>query len=220
VTGAGEDAVVGGGGVSTTGRCPCPLRFNTGRRTARRITATVATVAAWTAVAGIGTYGTFPGSTQSLASQRGHVSLALAGSAGSTEVPLEFSGLVPGGAVTQAVTLVNDGRADLSAVTVSTVIVESSLLDTDPTDGLQLAVDSCSVAWTPEWTCPGEWGLLVAPGPVRRRTELQEPASRAAGARDHLAVTVTLPETAGNEFNGLRSELVLTFTGLQRVAPR
>ena len=66
------------------------------RTAARRITATVATVAAWTAVAGIGTYGTFPASTQGgLAPAGRKVSLALDGAAGSVEVPLEFSGLIP-----------------------------------------------------------------------------------------------------------------------------
>ena len=39
-------------------------------------------------------------------------------------------------------------------------------------------------------------------------------ASSAAGARHHLAVTAALPASAGNEFDGLRSELVLTFTGV------
>ena len=209
---------MGGRAGSSAGRCPRPFRAPAGRRTARRITATATTVAAWTAVAGIGTYGTFPASTQSLIAPQGSVSLGLDHPAGFVEVPLEFSGLVPGGAVTRAITLVNDGRADLSAVTVATVVVRSSLLDTDPVHGLQLSVGSCSMAWTPDGTCPGEWKLLAAPGPVGRGTELREPASRAAGARDHLAVTVALPETAGNEFNGLRSELVLTFTGVQRAA--
>ena len=190
------------------------LRFPAGRGTARRITATVATLAAWTAVAGIGTYGTFPASTPGLLAPQGNVSVALDAAAGSVEVPLEFSGLVPGGAVTRAVTLVNDGGADLSTVTVSTVVVRSSLLDTDPVHGLQLSIDSCATAWTPDRVCPGERAVVVAPGPVRRAAELRTPASRAAGARDHLAVTVALPASAGNEFNGLRSELVLTFTGV------
>lgn len=218
MTSGSEDAPVGGRAVSRAGRGPRPRVSPARRRTAHRITATVATVVAWSAVAGIGTYGTFPGSTESRSARQGDVSLALDDPARSRQVPLDFSGLVPGGAITQAITLVNDGRADLSAVTVSTVIVESSLLDTDPLHGLQLSVGSCSVAWTPDGVCPGEQELLVAPGPVRRETELAGPASRTAGARDHLAVTVALPGTAGNEFNGLRSRLVLTFTGVQQVA--
>lgn len=184
-----------------------------GRTTARKVTATVATVAAWTAVTGLGTYGTFPAGSLASAST-GHVSLGLDGATGLAAVPLEFSGLVPGGAVTQGVTLVNDGEADLSAVVLSTVVVESSLLDTDPTHGLQLGVESCSVAWTSGWTCAGERGVSVDPGPAVRHSELRAPASRSTGGRDHLAVTVSLPVTAGNEFNGLRSALVLTFTGV------
>ena len=178
----------------------------------------MATVVAWAAVAGIGTYGTFPGTTLGLSAPQGKVALALAGAARAVEVPLEFSGLVPGGAVTRAVTLVDDRPTDLSAVTVSTVVVRSSLLDTDPVDGLQLSVDSCSVVWTADWACPGQRALLVPPGPVHRGTELLAPAPGAAGAREHLAVTVALPASAGNEFTGLRSELVLTVTGVQGAA--
>jgi hypothetical protein len=102
----------------------------------------------------------------------------------------------------------------------STVVVETSLLDSDPWNGLQLRVESCSVAWTPEWTCAGERELSVVPGPVVRRAQLRHPASRTAGGSDHLAVTVALPATAGNQFHGLRSELVLTFTGVQRAGNR
>ena len=178
--------------------------------TARRIVATAGTLAAWGSVVVLGTYGTFPGSDLAEGSS-GHVSLGLGGAAA---VPLEFSGLVPGGAVTQAVTLVNDGNVELSAVVLSAVVVESSLLDSDPNDGLQLRVESCSLPWTPEWSCAGERRLSVAPGPVVRRVELRDPMSGATGS-DHLAVTVTLPSTAGSEFSGLRSELVLTFTGVQ-----
>jgi hypothetical protein len=179
--------------------------------TAPKVAATVGTVAAWAAVTALGTWGTFPGSSLAAAGSPGQVSLEVDGPAG---VPLEFSGLLPGGAVTQAVTLVNDGGA-LSAVVLSTVVVETSLLDSDPTDGLQLRVESCSVAWTPEWTCAGERALSAASGPVVRQAELREPASRTGGGTDHLAVTVTLPATAGSQFQGLRSELVLTFTGVQ-----
>ena len=184
--------------------------------TAHKVAATAGTVAAWAAVTALGTWGTFPGSSLAAAGTPGQVSLGLDGPAG---VPLEFSGLLPGGAVTRAVTLVNDGDA-LSAVVLSTVVVETSLLDSDPGNGLQLRVESCSVAWTPEWTCAGERSLSVAPGPVVRHAELREPSSRATGASDHLAVTVTLPVTAGEEFSGLRSELLVTFTGVQRSGNR
>jgi hypothetical protein len=185
--------------------------------TARTIAATVGTVAAWAAVTALGTWGTFPGSGLAEAGTAGEVSLGVDGAAGA---PLEFSGLVPGGAVTQAVTLVNGGDAELSAIVLSTLVVETSLLDSDPTDGLQLRVDSCSVAWTPEWTCAGERQLSVAPGPVVRRAELRDSATRAAAGTDHLAVTVTLPATAGSQFQGLRSELILTFTGVRRSGDR
>jgi hypothetical protein len=131
-------------------------------------------------------------------------------------VPLDFAGLVPGGTLTRPITLVNDGTADLSSVSLTTVATASSLLDTDPSDGLQLSVGSCSVAWTADGICAGEQKAQLAPGPTIRTALLRDPASRSAGRTDHLAVTVALPESAGNEFNGLRSAVVLTFTAVQR----
>jgi spore coat-associated protein N len=183
--------------------------------TARKIAATTATVAAWGSVVVLGSHSTFPGSDLTIVGGGGDVSLGLGGPTARVGVPLEFSGLVPGGAVTQAVALVNDGDADLATVTLVTDALESSPLDTDRVNGLQLSVAACSVPWTSEWTCPGEQALLLGPGPVMRRAQLREPASRVAGATDHLAVTVALPGTAGSELSGLHSELVLTFTGVQ-----
>ena len=41
------------------------------------------------------------------------------------------------------------------------------------------------------------------------------PASLATGGVDHLVVTLALPTSAGDDFQGLSSALSLTFTGIQ-----
>ena len=46
------------------------------------------------------------------------------------------------------VDLVNDGTTPLSAVTLTSTATSSSVLDQDTVNGLQLTVESCSVAWT------------------------------------------------------------------------
>ena len=43
--------------------------------------------------------------------------------------------------------LVNDGDTALGSVTFDSWATSSSILDTDAVDGLQLSVESCSVAW-------------------------------------------------------------------------
>jgi hypothetical protein len=78
--------------------------------------------------------------------------------------------------------------------------------------GLQLSVQSCSVAWSATTTCAGDVRTVLASGPVLRSGDLAAPRSPAAGATDHLAVTVTLPSSAGDAFRAQASELHLVFT--------
>jgi hypothetical protein len=53
-------------------------------------------------------------------------------------------------------------------------------------------------------------------GPVATNIELINPASLAPAGVDHLVVTVSLPTTAGNEFQGKTAGLSIGFTGVQR----
>ena len=48
-------------------------------------------------------------------------------------------------AVEHLINLVDDGSAPLASVSLATVATSSSILDTDPTNGLQMTVTSCSV---------------------------------------------------------------------------
>jgi hypothetical protein len=77
-------------------------------------------------------------------------------------------------------------------------------------------VRSCSVPWSSASSCDGDERTVVAAGPVIRQAPLDRPASLAAGGADHLALTVSLPESAGNEFAGRSSALQFTFTAVQR----
>jgi hypothetical protein len=134
---------------------------------------------------------------------------------GTATVPLDFGGVVPGGSVTKALDLVNDGDSALASVRLATVATQSSVLDTDAVNGLQMSVQSCSVAWTND-TCSGSVRTVLAAGPVVRDSVLANPASLVAKATDHLAVTLALPATAGDAFKQKNSGLALTFTATQR----
>ncbi|WP_369131133.1 TasA family protein [Modestobacter roseus] len=190
---------------------------NARRATAAKVLGSVGVVGAAALVAGMGTFGAFTDSTDpaevSVAS--GVVSIDLTARDGSATVPVSFEGVVPGSSVTRALDLVNDGDSALASVELSTVATASSLLDSDTTNGLQMSVRSCSVAWAEDLSCAGTVRTLLAAGPVVRTDDLTAPASLTAGATDHLAVTLALPAKAGDAFKGQTSELALTFTATQ-----
>jgi spore coat-associated protein N len=109
-------------------------------------------------------------------------------------------------------------------VTLTTAASTSSVLDTDAANGLQLAVDRCSAAWTESasapytYTCAGTVSAVLASRPVVGAGMALANLSLAAGGVDHLRVTLALPAAADNAFQGKSSTITYTFTGTQRAA--
>jgi hypothetical protein len=194
----------------------------TARTRTRRVLGSLAVVGAAAAVAGLGTFGSFTDSTAPLAAtvSSGTVSIDLA-DAGGSAYPIDVAGFVPGDRMTRVIDLVNDGSAPMASISLSAVPTASSVLDTDATKGLQLAVRSCDVTWSmalvggaPVYSCSGTERTLAS-GPVAGTKVLTTPAALAVRGVDHLAVSVTLPADAGDSFQGKRSSMALTFTGTQ-----
>lgn len=193
-----------------------------------RILASVAVVGSAAAVAGLGTFGTFTSTTsasQTVAS--GTVVIALGATGASTNrLTVNASGLVPGDTVQRSFDLTNTGTQDLASVALTSTATTSSLLDTDATDGLQMVIDRCSVAWTESgvspaftYTCGGSTTSAVASRAViGSAVAMSSMAALTSGAVDHLRLTLTFPTTAGNTFQGLTSTLSYAFTGTQRAA--
>ena len=183
--------------------------------TARKVVGSLGVIGAAAAVAGLGTFGTFTDSSTPVATtiSSGTVNIDVTGPA--VSVPLNTTGFVPGDSVTQAVNLVNSGSSALGSVTLNTTATGSSVLTTNATDGLQLALKSCAVAWSDTNVCAsGE--TVLSTGPVVSNRTLVNPAALNPGATDYLAFTISLPTTAGNAFQGQSTTLSLTFTGTQR----
>ena len=134
------------------------------------------------------------------------------------------SEVAPGDSLQRAVTITNTGTVDmLDTVTLTSVAAASSLLDTDTTDGLQIAVDKCSVAWTETstpytYTCKGTTSAVLASTPVIGTNMALKDIVATVGTENHLRATLTLPSTAGNTFQGLDSTIDFTFNGQQRTA--
>jgi spore coat-associated protein N len=194
----------------------------------KKLLGSFAVLGAAASVAGLGTFASFTSSTsasQSIAS--GTVSIALGASGAANRLAIGATNLVPGDTIQRAVDLVNNGSAsadNLSSITLTTSASPTSLLDTDATNGLQMTVDKCSVAWTESgppytYTCGGTTtSVLASRAVIGAGIALSNLASLATGSTDHLRVTLTLPSSAGNALQGQSSTISYTFVGTQRLA--
>jgi hypothetical protein len=178
------------------------------------------------AIAGLGTYATFTSSTSASQSvSSGTVTIALGATGASTNrLTVGASGIAAGDTIQRSVDLINQGSLDLASVSLTTAATTSSLLNTDTTNGLQMAIDRCSAAWTesgtaPAYTysCSGTTSSVLASTPVvGSNLALANLSALTHGATDHLRVTLTLPSGAGNTLQNQSSVIQYTFTGTQR----
>jgi hypothetical protein len=185
-----------------------------------KIIGTVGVLGAAAAVAGLGTFGEFTGSTTPVGTEvdSGVVSIDLTAAAAYADVQFPQGGMRPGDSFATPFDLVNDGDTPLSSVTFDSVATASSLLDTDPVNGLQISLQSCDRSWTvvgQSYSCGGSVTPFYS-GPVVVEHELAGAASLAAGGVDHLLARVSLPVSAGNEMKGQSTTLSVAFSAVQR----
>jgi hypothetical protein len=194
----------------------------TNSTTARKVVGSLGVIGAAAAVAGMGTFGSFTDSTTPVNTTINSATLDInAGPVGAT-IPVSTDGFLPGDSLTRAVNLVNNGSSPLGSVSLNTTAASPSILTTNLTSGLQMAVKSCAVAWTqggtptaPTYTCSnGE--KLLASGPAVSNITLSNPASLVPGGTDYLTFAISLPTSADDTFQGKSAALSLTFTGTQR----
>jgi len=198
-------------------RRPSPTRA---RRPARKILASVIVLCAAAAIAGLGTYATFTSSTAPVTQTVSSGTLSL------TTGPLNrlgtgASAIAAGDSLQRAIDLNYAGSIDFGSVTLTTSASPSSALDTDTTDGLRIAIDRCSVAWTESgppytYTCGGTTSTVLATQALIGTDVPLSNLTLSAGATDHLRVTVTLPSSAGNSLQNKSSTISYVFTGVQR----
>jgi spore coat-associated protein N len=187
---------------------------------------------------GTGTFATFNDSTsasQNVASGTVDINLGAAGTA-DNRLTIGATGVVPGDTLQRRVKLDNaagnENLASIVLTTVDTTTDPDTVLTTDATNGLQMKIERCdgTVGWTESatpytYTCDA---LTVGDNAGTRSTVL---ASRAvigadlglagmqaltAGNTDDMVVTVSLPTTADNTFQGKSATVEYTFTGTQR----
>jgi predicted ribosomally synthesized peptide with SipW-like signal peptide len=196
------------------------------RPTVHKLLATVAVLGAAASIAGLGTYATWTSTTsENHTITSGTVTIALgAPGAATNRLNVGASGLAPGDTVQRSVDLTNSGSIDLAGVTLTTTASPTSLLDTDATNGLQMVVDKCSVAWTEAgppytYTCGGTTtSVLASRAVIGSNLALSPLSATTAGGTDHLRVTLTLPSGANNTVQNQSSTITYAFTGTQRTA--
>jgi spore coat-associated protein N len=184
-----------------------------------KLIASMAVLGLAAAIAGLGTFATFTSSTSaSHTIASGTLSLT---SGPTNRLGTGASLIAAGDTMQRAIDLNYAGSVDFGSATLTTSASASSNLDTDTTNGLQLAIDKCSVAWTEAgppytYTCGGSTSSVLASRPVVGSNVALSNLGLTAGSTDHLRVTVSLPSAAGNGLQGLSSTVGYTFTGVQR----
>ncbi len=199
--------------------------------TGGKVLASTVLLGAAASVAGLGTFGTFTSTTSASAAVASGIVKIDVGTVNTAanRLSVAATGLVPGDTVSRAVTLTNSGDQALAGIGLTTAATTSSKLDTDATMGLQLSVEACSAAWNESgtattgytYTCPSTAtrSTVLASRPVIGSTPaLNNLTALTAGKADNLVVTMTLPASADNTFQGQNSAIGFSFTGTQRGA--
>jgi spore coat-associated protein N len=203
-----------------------PRKRSRPRSRMRKLVASLALLGAAASIAGLGTFATFTSTTSAnhtVAS--GTVTIALGSTGASTNrLTVGASALAPGDTIQRSVDLINQGSLDLASITLTTSASPTSLLDSDSTNGFQMVIDKCSVAWTESgppytYTCGGSTTSVLASRAVIGSTlTLSNLGSLISAATDHLRVTLTFPSGAGNTLQNQSSTITYAFTGTQRAA--
>lgn len=198
------------------------------KRMSKKILLSVAALGVTASIAGLGTFATFTSSTSaSEAISSGTVSIGL-GTAGTADNRLTIgaTGLVPGDSLQRRVKLSNaSGNENLGSIILSTVDTTAvdTVLTTDATNGLQMKIEKCSVAWVESasapytYTCAGTTtSVLAERAVIGSGLSLASLSALTAGSTDDLVVTVSLPTSADNTFQSKSATIEYTFLGTQR----
>jgi spore coat-associated protein N len=198
------------------------------RGTSKKILLSVAALGVTASIAGLGTFATFTSSTsasQPISSGTVAISLGEAGT-GDNRLTIGATGLVPGDSLQRRVKLTNgSGNENLASITLSTVDTSATdtVLTTDAVKGLQMKIEKCSVAWVESASAPYTYAcsgtrtdVLAERAVIGSGLALTSLSALTAGNTDEMVVTVNLPTTADNTFQGKSATIEYTFLGTQR----
>src|SRR5881397_3267605 len=185
---------------------------------ARKLLLSLAALGAAASIAGLGTFATF---TSSTGTSNTIASGTLSLTAPFSRLGTGASPIAAGDTMQRAIDLSFSGSISFGSATLTTNATASSSLDTDATNGLQIAIDRCSQAWTESgppytYTCGGSTSTVLASRALIGSSIALSNLTLTAGSTDHLRVTITFPSVADNTFQNKTSTVSYTFTGVQR----
>ena len=155
------------------------------------------------------------------------MSIALGAAGAANRLTVAAVDIVPGDTMQRAFTLAStSSTSDLATIKLTTTASTSSTLDTDATNGLQMVIDKCSIAWVEAgtspaytYTCAGTTTtILASEAVIGANLNMTGLSSLTAGSSDNLRLTLTLPTTAAASLQNVASTILYTFTGTQRAA--
>lgn len=205
---------------------------NDRRRTAGALPRTMLAAAVSLAAVNVLGLGAFASWTDSEADQlavdSGTLGIVLGPDGPTNRLSVSAANIAPGDVIQRAVQLANDGSIDLRSIQLTTSAANGSLLY-GGADGLELRMQSCDVAWTEtveasggySYTCAGQVTDII--GNATTYGALQQSGAELAGMNaveaggvDNLVVDLKLPESAGNEYQGLAEVVTFRFDAVQR----
>ena len=140
---------------------------------------------------------------------------------GPTAMSVNVSNMVPGDYAERFVDMHTAGSLTMSSLKLASTAgcggCASTALDTDATNGLQLQVDNCNVAWTlhanATATCASSSSVWSQRAVIQSATTMSN--VHTDGTTDHLRFQWFLPHSADDTFQGLTSKIQYTFSGVQ-----
>jgi spore coat-associated protein N len=188
------------------------------RSSGRKLLLSIAALGAAASIAGFGTFATF---TSSTSASHTIASGTLSLTAPFSRLGTGASPIAAGDTMQRAVDLSYSGSISFGSATLTTSATTSSALDTDATNGLQIAIDRCSQSWTESgppytYTCGGSTSSVLASRALIGSNVALSNLTLTTGVTDHLRVTVSFPSAAGNTLQNQSSTVSYAFTGVQR----
>lgn len=117
-----------------------------------------------------------------------------------------ISAMSPGDTVNRYIDLTNTGTLDGASPTLQLSAPTANTLTSNASTGLQIAISSCSVAWTNTGTCSETTTAVLVSTPastlVSGATSLNI-ASTLAGSVNRLRISISLPASTENVLNGV-----------------
>ncbi|MGO4228882.1 TasA family protein [Arthrobacter sp. YAF34] len=194
------------------------------KSTSSKVLASAALLAAAAGVAGMGTYGGFTAST-SASTTVDAARVVLTGADAGT-ISVQAAKVIPGDTMERTLNLVNGSTIDLAGIALTTTASSTNLLTSDLSNGLQLQIDTCPVAWTGSGTGPYTCSAAGTPAQgtavlakravIGQNMALSGLTSTSVGKTDFLRVKMSLPTTANDDFQGLTNGVSFAFSAVTR----